>query len=303
MRVRELERDEWEKVAMMIHSSTNAWYQSNLNRSIFDENDFSGCMIFPEVYEALDPHCCLVAQDESGSMTGSCFYHPRETHVSLGIMNAHPDHVGRGVAATLLAEVVRRAGSLPVRLVSSCMNLDSFSLYTRAGFTPSELYQDMYIPSAKVLPEVPVGGERVREASMDDIEAMVALEEEVSGIRRKKDFQFFIRNEQKIWKTLVVEGLDKTIEGFLSSVSHPGSTMLGPGVMRSETAALALIHAQLLGMAGQQPVFLVPARATNLVSSLYQWGARNCELHVSQARGAVTSPSGITMPTFMPETS
>ena len=303
MRVRELERDEWEKVAMMIHSSTNAWYQSNLNRSIFDENDFSGCMIFPEVYEALDPHCCLVAEDQDGSMMGSCFYHPRETHVSLGIMNAHPDHAGRGVAAKLLAEVVRRAGSLPVRLVSSCMNLDSFSLYTRAGFTPSELYQDMYIPSAKVLPEVPVGGERVREASMDDIEAMVALEEEVSGIRRKKDFQFFIRNEQKIWKTLVVEGLDKTIEGFLSSVSHPGSTMLGPGVMRSETAALALIHAQLLGMAGQQPVFLVPARATNLVSSLYQWGARNCELHVSQARGAVTSPSGITMPTFMPETS
>jgi len=303
MRVRELKREEWEQVAMMIHSSTNAWYQSNLNRSIFDEDDFSGCMIFPEVYEALDPHCCLVAEDEDGSMMGSCFYHPRETHVSLGIMNAHPDHAGRGVAATLLAEVVHRAGSLPVRLVSSCMNLDSFSLYTRAGFTPGELYQDMYIPSTKVLPEVPVGGERVREASADDIEAMVQLEEEVSGIRRKKDFQFFIRNEQKIWKTLVVEGLDKTIDGFLSSVSHPGTTMLGPGVMRNETAALALIHAQLLGMAGQQPVFLVPARATNLVASLYQWGARNCELHVSQARGAVTSPGGITMPTFMPETS
>lgn len=303
MRVRELNRNEWEQVAMMIHASTNAWYQSNLNRLIFDENDSSGCLIFPEVYEALDPHCCLVAEAEDGSMMGSCFYHPRETHVSLGIMNAHPDHAGRGVAATLLAEVVRRAGNLPVRLVSSCMNLDSFSLYTRAGFTPGELYQDMYIPSGKVLPETPEGGERVREASAEDVEAMVELEEEVSGIRRTKDFQFFIRNDQKIWKTLVLEGPNKSIEGFLGSVSHPGSTMLGPGVMRSETAALALIHAQLVGMGGHQPVFLVPARSTNLVSSLYQWGARNCELHVAQARGVVTPPSGITMPTFMPETS
>jgi hypothetical protein len=73
--------------------------------------------------------------------------------------------------------------------------------------------------------------------------------------------------------------------------------------MRSETAALALIHAQLVGMDGHQPVFLVPARSTNLVSSLYQWGARNCELHVAQTTGVVTHPSGITMPTFMPETS
>ncbi len=303
MRVRELNRNEWEQVAMMIHASTNAWYQSNLNRLIFDENDSSGCLIFPEVYEALDPHCCLVAEAEDGSMMGSCFYHPRETHVSLGIMNAHPDHAGRGVAATLLAEVVRRAGNLPVRLVSSCMNLDSFSLYTRAGFTPGELYQDMYIPSGKVLPETPEGGERVREASAEDIEAMVDLEEEVSGIRRAKDFQFFIRNDQKIWKTLVLEGPNKSIEGFLGSVSHPGSTMLGPGVMRSETAALALIHAQLAGMDGHQPVFLVPARSTSLVSSLYQWGARNCEVHVAPARGAGTPPRGITMPTFMPETS
>ncbi|MDG2486190.1 MAG: GNAT family N-acetyltransferase [Roseibacillus sp.] len=303
MRIRELNRNEWQEVARMIHASTNAWYQSNLNRSIFDEDDFSGCLIFPEVYEALDPNCCLVAEDDDGSMMGSCFYHPRETHVSLGIMNAHPDHAGRGVAGMLLAEVVRRAGGLPVRLVSSCMNLDSFSLYTRARFSPGELYQDMYIPSEKALPETPAGGERVREASMDDVEAMVELEEELNGIRRAKDFRFFISNEQKIWRALVLEGDNQKVDGFLCSVSHPGSKMLGPGVMRSEADALALIHAQLVGFGDRQPVFLVPARAAGLVSSLYQWGARNCELHVAQARGAVTPPCGITMPTFMPETS
>ena len=303
MRIRELTQNEWQKVAAMIHASTNAWYEANLNRSIFDEGDSSGCMIFPEVYEALDPNCCLVAEDDHGRMMGSCFYHPRETHVSLGIMNAHPDHAGRGVAAALLAEVVSRAGDLPVRLVSSCMNLDSFSLYTRAGFAPGELYQDMYVPSEKKLPEAPAGRERIREALEADIGAMVELEEELSGIRREKDFQFFLRNDQSIWRTLVIEGANQQIDGFLGSVSHPGSNMLGPGVMRREADALALIHAQLVLSGGRQPVFLVPARAAGLVSSLYRWGARNCELHVAQARGIVQHPSGITMPTFMPETS
>ena len=153
------------------------------------------------------------------------------------------------------------------------------------------------------MPEAPVGGELIREASENDIEAMVDLEEELHGIRRAKDFEFFIRNDQKIWRTLVLEGRDNNIEGFLSSVSHPGSSMLGPGVMRSEPAALALIHAQLEGLRGHEPVFLVPARAVELVSSLYRWGARNCELHLAQARGHAKKPEGVTMPTFMPETS
>ena len=35
--------------------------------------------------------------------------------------------------------------SLPVRLVSSAQNLDSFSLYTRQGFTPIQTFQDLYL--------------------------------------------------------------------------------------------------------------------------------------------------------------
>ena len=85
-------------VAELIHVSTNAWYQANLNRSIFQQDDASGCLVFPEVYEALDPGCCLVTEEEGGRLMGSCFYHPRETHVSRGIMNVHPDFAGLGVA-------------------------------------------------------------------------------------------------------------------------------------------------------------------------------------------------------------
>ena len=302
MMIREMRADEWQVVAELIHASTNAWYEKNLNRSIFQRDDPSGCMVFPEIYEALDPNCCLVAEDsESGRLMGSCFYHPRETHVSLGIMNAHPDFAGRGVARELLGEIIRRAGDLPVRLVSSCMNLDSYSLYTRAGFTPREVYQDMYLPVEKGPPPAPPGAERVRQATLADVDALVALEEELSGIRRGKDFRFFLENEQGVWRVFVQEG-EQGLEGFLCSIDHPGSNMLGPGVMRTDESALALIHAQLAAMPGKQPVFLVPGKAGTLVSTLYDWGARNCEMHVAQVRGEAQAFAGISMPTFMPET-
>jgi hypothetical protein len=49
-------------------------------------------------------------------------------------------------------------------------------------------------------------------------------------------------------------------------------------------------------------VFLVPAVCQQLVETLYGWGARNCELHFAQIRGHFEPPTGIVMPTFMPET-
>ena len=303
MTIREMSSEEWDAVAELIHASTNAWYEKNLNRSIFQRDDPAGCLVFPEVYEALDPGCCLVAvDDESGRFMGSCFYHPRETHLSLGIMNAHPDFAGKGVARELLHEIVRRAGELPVRLVSSAMNLDSYSLYTRAGFSPRELYQDMFLPAEKPRPPTPPTAERVRVATIEDVSAIVALEEEISGIRRAKDYEFFVNNAQGVWRVLVLEGEEEGLDGFLCSIDHPGSNMLGPGVMRSDEGALALIHAQLDAMPERQPVFLVPARAAKLIAGLYQWGARNCEMHVAQVRGESQEFRGISMPTFMPET-
>jgi hypothetical protein len=78
--------------------------------------------------------------------------------------------------------------------------------------------------------------------------------------------------------------------------------MLGPGVMRNEEAAAALILVELRHRSAATPVFLAPSECTALVQTLYAWGARNCELHFSQVRGDYRQPSGVVMPTFMPET-
>jgi len=302
--IRPLRPDEWDDVATLIHRSTNAWYRKNLNREIFGADPLA-CRVFPEIYEALDPGCCLVAEDATGWLAGSCFYHPRETHWALGIMNAAPE--ARGAANALLREITRLAdeAGLPLRLVSSACNLDSFSLYSKAGFVPVRVYQDMILTVPETGMDPATAPERVssvRPATMEDLDAIVALEQEISGIRREKDHRFFIENRQGVWTTLVADGADG-LESFLTSIAHPGSRMLGPGVSRNAAAALALIWVHLdRAHRGHAPVWLAPADETELVHACYQWGARNCELHLAQVRGGERRHDGLVFPTFMPET-
>ena len=78
--------------------------------------------------------------------------------------------------------------------------------------------------------------------------------------------------------------------------------MLGPGVMRDDEVAAALIARALGDFEGASPLMLIPAQG-GLVQRLYDRGARNCELHVAQQFGGkVEASNGIVMPTFMPET-
>ena len=42
MTIRELRNEEWNAVGDLIHASTNAWYEKNLNRAVFQRDDPSG---------------------------------------------------------------------------------------------------------------------------------------------------------------------------------------------------------------------------------------------------------------------
>ena len=305
---RQMRLDDKDDVACLIRESTNCWYEANGRAPIFT-GDLSSTMLFCDVYEALDPGCCFLAVvKETEQIVASCFYHPRSTHVSLGIMNVHPEHFGKGLARQLLNHIVclSEEQNKPTRLISSAMNLDSFSLYTRGDFVPRQIFQDMTLSVPdEGLPECTVPGlHKVRNARLDDLQNIVLLEQELCFIEREKDYRFFLENLMKIWNVSVIESEDtKQIDGVLVSVKHPGSTMLGPGCMRSENDALALIRYQLDQYhRGGQPVWLVPSSCHSLVSELYRWGAKNCELHFGQTRGNWQEPRGVTMPTFMPET-
>jgi len=303
--LRHATREDWNAVAELIHLSTNHWYKANGKPAIF-QGDPSSTLLFCEVYEALDPGRCLLAVDEHmGNIVGSCFYHPRETHVSLGIMNSHPNYGGKGVARRLLEFILNVAEQQgkPVRLVSSAMNLDSFALYNRAGFAPYAVYQDMIlkVPTVGIPDETPPG-KQVRDATLTDIAGMVELEEEVLGIRRGADFEHCIRNEGGDWHMSVIENEHGRVDGFLASIHHPASSMLGPGCMRCDEDAVALIRRELHVRQACTMVWLVPSDRPAITGAMYALGARNCELHFGQSTGTAPQIRGVVMPTFMPET-
>lgn len=303
---RSMKRDEWHEVAELIHGSTNSWYVANGKNPIFNGPP-SDALLFCELYEALDPGCCILAVcRESGKIAGSCFYHPRTTHVSIGIMNVHSDFFGKGIAGSLLSRITSFAEEkkLPFRLISSAQNLDSFSLYTKKGFVPFLSFQDLFIKvptNGLSLIEIP-NDESIREAVAEDIADMVELELELVGIERAKDFSHFIKNSEGIWKTLIYRDRDEKLLGFLSSVNHPASRMIGPGIARSENISTSLLSAQLDFFRGFSPVFLLPTEAAQAVKTAYSWGARNCEIHFAQCLGKKPTTRGVIMPTFMPET-
>ena len=267
--------EQWNEIAALIYDSTNAWYLKNRGFTLFS-GDKACALLFCRTYSALDPEgSILIAFDhEAGRIAGSCFVHPRATHVSLGIMNVHPDYFGKGVAPKLLAKIVAIAAEQkkPLRLVSSAMNLDSYSLYNRFGFTPYAMYQDMMIPN--FTPEVPLPDAvkaelpKVRLATLDDVPAIAALEKELAFIERPDDYRYFIENTAGIWKTWVLEGADGSVDGVLSCVKDPGSCMLGPGVMRSEAQMLAMIYTGL-SQIDASPVFLVSASCIDAIQTLY----------------------------------
>src|SRR5262249_32934743 len=142
------------EVAELIYASINVWYHRHGRPRAFAGGPHVS-EVYYDVYNALTPGCSVVAENpRTGRIMGSCFYHPRKHHVSLGIMNVHPNYFGKGVARALLQHIIdftERNGFTALRLTSSALNLDSFSLYNRAGFVPRAAFQDMFVA-------VPPGG-------------------------------------------------------------------------------------------------------------------------------------------------
>lgn len=298
--------DEQEAVARLLHRSLVEWYESRLRQGSRFGDSHEAFRLFPQVYEALDPGECVVAREpETGELLGVCFSHERETHIGVGIVASSPEAAGRGVARAMMEEVLAKAAALgkPARLVSSLLNLDSFSLYTRLGFVPGAIYQDLIlrVPDAGMPQPAPPGVEAVRTARTDEAERIADFEHSLCGIRRLKDHDFFLRNEVGAWRVFVAEDHDGSLGGFLVASVHPDFQMIGPGAAADETVATALLWSALDGLRGRNIVFLVPCAAAGLVRTAYSWGARNIELHVAQSTAPCPPPRGVVFPTFLPE--
>lgn len=297
--------DDQDEIAELICISTNYWYRSSGKPPIFNRGPET-CRVFWDIYEAMDPGRCIVAvEPRTGRLMGSCFYHARQTHYSLGIMNAHPNYFGRGVAGRLLKAITDLADAegKPIRLVSSAMNLDSFSLYTRAGFSPRAIYHDMIIPAERVVAGLDgVDRSRVRPAVAADVPAIAALEWKVSRIRRDHDWRHMIENKAGVWSVWVSPVGNGELNG--AGVDQPsGQQHARPWHHDRRRRRRLLIAAELTRRGGTTPpLFLAPAARPGLIRKLYDWGAKNIELHLHQVRGESVPFDGVAMQTFMPET-
>ncbi len=305
MHLRPMTDHDRREVADLIYASINVWYQKHGRTRAFAGGP-EVAEIYYDVYNALSPGCAVVAESPRGRIMGSCFYHPRKHHVALGIMNVHPNYFGAGVARALLKHIIDytdRHGYKSLRLTSSALNIDSFSLYNRAGFVPRAVFQDMCLaaPANGLEYNVP-GADDVRDGTPEDVSAMAELEWHVSGITREEDYRYCVANQLGFWHVGVLPSATGGLDGFIISSEHPGVNMVGPCVARTDEAAAALLYTELDRHRGRSPIFLVPADRQALVHKVYSWGGRNTEIHLCQIRGEFQPFRGISMPTFLPET-
>ncbi|GAA5146603.1 hypothetical protein GCM10023213_39970 [Prosthecobacter algae] len=282
------------------------WYESRLGQGARFGDSPAPFLLFPQVYEALDPvEAITVRDDVTQAILGICFTHERETHLSIGIVATSPEAAGKGIARQMMQTALDKALGLGkrARLVSSLLNLDSFSLYTRLGFIPGAIFQDVLfnVPETGLTIPAPEGHERVRLAKVEDAIRIADFEFATQGIRREKDFHFFLRNDVGDWRVLVQENAVGELTGYMVVSVHPSSSMIGPGAVTDEKAATALLWQALDTLRGKSTVILVPCLAPGLVKTLYRWGGRNVELHVAQCTSAPLPTTGFAFPTFLPE--
>lgn len=297
------DRDKW-PVAKIICLSTSTWYQTH-NLGLRFVGGPKTTEFFYDIYHTLPGSYGIVADDDvSHDVLGSCFVHERPTHMSLGIMNVHPSYANRGIASALLRTIIAQAKKIekPLRLVSSALNLDSFSLYNKQGFVPYCVYQDMEFT-------VPQGGyevnlqatPRTRQGTLADLDEIVALEREVSGIERPGDYEHFLTNPDGCWHVSVCDSMDGGIDAVMVSVCNPATTMLGPGCARDAESGSAVLLAELNHFPNHAIVGLIPSACREMVDLGYHLGAKNKELHFAQIIGDTPNINGWAFPTFMPE--
>ena len=200
--IKRVSTDDSNEVAEVIYRSLNDWYRIHRGIESFAPSRES-MLIFPRVYESLDPGCCVAAVDpENGRIAAISFFIRARPHISLGIADAHPDYWGKGRPAPFSTKpsVLPARRNSPSVLSRSAMNFESFNLYNSRGFVPFAFFQDMTVKVPEGGFDVnPPAGVELANATLDDVDEMAELEYRLCGIRRDSDLRYFVENREGIW--------------------------------------------------------------------------------------------------------
>ena len=176
-------------------------------------------------------------------------------------------HAVGWIAMVLVDEAVRRRGIGTALVRQTVDYLDRRSVATaRLDATP--LGQTVYgrlgfaaecelVRLEGVAPAGPPPHPNVRPAAQNELDAVLALDRQITGTRREKLFEHILRRQPG---ALHVFSSDSTLTGYLMFREGSRAAQIGPGVATSEEAGRALGDALLARCAGQ-PVFIDVPRA------------------------------------------
>lgn len=186
-------------------------------------------------YARHDPEGCLIAT-ENGKIIGSGFIHLRGETASIGPVSVSPEHQSRGVGRIImeaLMEIGSKASS--IRLIQDSFNTLSFSLYTKLGFQVHDVVLSLLLrepgdfrtPSPD--PEGNSQSEReIRLVKKTDLPGILALDKQVMGYDRTKDFTLLINEGVGlINKSRHSDQIDSYIFCYLY---RENNLFIGPGV-------------------------------------------------------------------------
>ena len=73
MKLQRLQSHQYDDLAKLLHASLDVWHRTRLNVDRFG-TEWEPFRLTVEVYEELDPGCCVVAMDDAGALMGSAFF-------------------------------------------------------------------------------------------------------------------------------------------------------------------------------------------------------------------------------------
>jgi len=243
-------------------------------------------------YFSIDPERSLVATEE-GRIVGSIFYRLRGDTVSVGPATVAPAAQGRGVGRKLFDTVIEREpGARSMRIMQDSLNLSSFELLVRIGYSLGEEVAMFTLPAGFREERADA---TVRTARSEDLSEILAMDRRLFGSDRRKDFEFL----RRFGKILTLHS-GKSLQGYLAQMPTPGRTMLGPGGAE-EAAALATLIRHAVGETLGELSVLLPARSHEIVKPLLETGFRLVGLSNLMFRGAWQPPAGAYAYSLFPE--
>jgi GNAT superfamily N-acetyltransferase len=225
----------------------------------------------------LDPDRCLVAVD-GDRIVGSIFYRLRGETVSVGPATVAPADQGRGIGRDLLQTVIdREPNARSMRIMQDSLNLSSFELLVRIGYTLGEEVAMFSLPAG--FREDRESDPGVRPASVEDLNEVLTMDHGLSASDRRRDFEFF----RRFGKVLVLHERSR-LRGYLAQMPTPGRTMLGPGGADDAQSLVRLVLHAVSETLGELSLVL-PARDRETLKPLLDVGFRLAGLTNLMYRG------------------